>query len=283
MPVRSHDLANFAKRVGAVTSIEIVDTQGSSPRDKGAVMLVSAMETLGTIGGGQLEFMAIDQARRLLRAGGRQQARDIPLGPEIGQCCGGRVQLLIQRLNADMLQKLVREAERLESKAKPVLIFGAGHTGRALASALAALPFRTTLVDIRPHTLEGLPEGITSKVAALPEVLVRAAEPGTAFVVLTHDHAQDFLITREVLMRGDAAYAGMIGSASKRAQFRRWFLEEGGTSNQFQALICPIGGKTGDKRPEVIAALVVAEIITKIGHVGEDMAAGVENGATEGT
>ena len=95
----------------------------------------------------------------------------------------------------------------------------------------------------------------------LPEEIVRRAPPGAAFVVLTHDHALDFLIAREALARGDAAYVGMIGSRTKRVSFQRW-LARGGARSIPRPLVCPIGAAgRPDKRPEVIAAFVAAEIM----------------------
>ncbi len=267
MARRAREIEAFIERTGASVLVRVAKAQGSVPREAGAFMLVAADELFGTIGGGQLEYLAIDKARQMLRKGRESDTLDIPLGPDIGQCCGGRVQLTLDVLGreraADLLQTVQSEDESLPE----VVIFGAGHVGRALAAALAPLPLDTTVVDTRPGVLEGLPEVVETHALALPEQAVRAARSGTAFVVLTHDHALDFLIMREVLLRGDAGYAGMIGSKTKRAQFRRWFLGEGGAKNALDQLVCPIGAQgSRDKRPEIVAALVCAEIIVKIGQ-----------------
>src|SRR5690606_16811515 len=112
--------------------------------------------------------------------------------------------------------------------------------------------------------LEGLPAEIEAKLTPMPEEMVRQAPAGSAFAVLTHDHALDFLIVAEALKRDDAAYVGMIGSKTKKATFRSWFLKSaGGTEAQFARLVSPIGGAAlKDKRPAVIAALAAAEIMT---------------------
>jgi xanthine dehydrogenase accessory factor len=96
--------------------------------------------------------------------------------------------------------------------------------------------------------------------------MVRDAPAGSAFVVLTHDHALDFLIVAEALKREDAAYVGMIGSKTKKATFRNWHLKTaGGSEAGFARLVSPIGGsEVKDKRPAVIAALVAAEIMTAL-------------------
>jgi xanthine dehydrogenase accessory factor len=100
----------------------------------------------------------------------------------------------------------------------------------------------------------------------VPEEMVREAPAGTAYVVLTHDHSLDFLIVAEALRREDAAYVGMIGSKTKKATFRSWFLKTaGGTEEEFARLVSPIGGDAvKDKRPAVIAALAAAEIMSAI-------------------
>ena len=98
---------------------------------------------------------------------------------------------------------------------------------------------------------------------------MREAPPGSAFVVLTHDHALDFLIVAEALKREDAAYVGMIGSKTKKATFRSWYLKTaGGTEADFERLVSPIGGDAvNDKRPAVIAALAAAEIVTALARM----------------
>jgi len=266
MSARLPDIERFFAASGASVLVRVAEARGSAPRETDAFMLVSAGQTCGTIGGGQLEYLAIDQVRRMLRDGIMDADADIPLGPEIGQCCGGRVKLNFARLDSAGQRDLLKDVRAAEQSLPEILIFGGGHVGRALAVALAPLPYRVTLTDTRPEELRNLPVGITSELAIMPEALVRAAAPGTAYVVLTHDHALDFLIMREVLLRGDAAYAGMIGSKTKKAQFRRWFLSEDGTLDRLDGLTCPIGGPVRDKRPEIIAALVVAEIIGAFGQ-----------------
>jgi xanthine dehydrogenase accessory factor len=121
-------------------------------------------------------------------------------------------------------------------------------------------------VETRADALEGFPEAVATRLTPMPEEQVREAPPGAAFVVLTHDHALDFLIVAEALRRGDAAYVGMIGSQTKKATFRSWFLKTaGGSEAEFVRLVSPIGGaEVRDKRPTVIAALAAAEIMTAL-------------------
>jgi xanthine dehydrogenase accessory factor len=304
----------------AVALIEVVEAKGSTPREKGAWMLVSPTEIFGTIGGGQLEFMAIARAREALggtfpasrttademtptpssspqgrgehgghsalastsddlaevdapsspsprwggaRGGGKKTMLDIPLGPEIGQCCGGRVELSIRHVDTGLRDELIAIVAAEDSAYPHVYLFGGGHVGHALAAALSLLPLKVAVVETRAGALEGMPETVEARLTPVPEEAVRTAPPGSAFVVLTHDHALDFLIVGEALKRPDAAYVGMIGSKTKKATFKSWFLKTaGGTEGEFARLVSPIGGATvKDKRPAVIAALAAAEIM----------------------
>lgn len=310
MNAKVQSLKAFLARAGRVALVEVAGTKGSTPREKGAFMLVSIAAIFGTIGGGQLEYMAIDKARQMLfsplegemaaerpEGVGRGSARpkkmsstaaatppggfaatlpsrgrdiratlDIPLGPEIGQCCGGRVEVLIRLVDAALAQELVAAAEAEEAQLAHVYIFGGGHVGQALASAVALLPVRVAVVETRAEALDGMPDTIETSLTPMPEAMVREAPAGSAFVILTHDHALDFLIATEALKRRDAAYVGMIGSKTKKATFRSWFLKSAdGSEAEFARLVSPIGGETvKDKRPQVIAALAAAEIMTAL-------------------
>jgi len=231
--------------------VRVVWARGSTPREEGAEMFVGPNAVSGTIGGGHLEYMAIDRARQMLARGEASAQMDIPLGPAIGQCCGGRVQLGFDR-----------EAPAPAPPGPPVLIFGAGHVGRALASALHRLPLSPRLIDQRAAELALAEPGIPVTLTALPEAEVRGAPPGAAYVILTHDHALDFLLVIEVLKRRDAAYVGMIGSCTKRATFTRYAALEGVDT---RALVCPVGaGFPRDKRPGVIAAFACTEILSAL-------------------
>ncbi|TGN54798.1 xanthine dehydrogenase accessory protein XdhC [Paracoccus liaowanqingii] len=225
--------------------VRVTSARGSTPREAGAEMIVGPDTIQGTIGGGQLEYMAIDRARQMLARGEATASMDIPLGPEIGQCCGGRVILSLDR-------------EAATPPAHPdALIFGAGHVGRALSRALQPLPVNALLIDSRPEELARA-SGPT-RLTPLPEALIRDARPGTFVVILTHDHALDFLLAAEALARRDLAYVGMIGSATKRAQFARFAAARGLDP---APLTCPIGaGFSRDKRPEIIAAFTAAELM----------------------
>ena len=245
--------------------MRVTEARGSTPREAGALMAVTLDEASGTIGGGRLEHDAMAAARSMLSRG--VGARDLhivdqPLGPAIGQCCGGRVRLELRRVNRGD----VRGAEGRfvsEWRERPaVLVFGAGHVGLALARALAPLPLRTTVVDERSDAIRQVPDGVDWELTPLPEAIVEKATPGTSYVVLTHDHALDFQIAAAALRRRDAAYVGMIGSATKRVRFRNEAVRGGLPRELAERLICPMAAHARrDKRPEVIAAFVAAEVL----------------------
>ncbi len=277
------DIRAFLRDNPDAVKVEVTAVDGSTPREQGAWMLVSPTALFLTIGGGQLEYMAIDHARGMMRDGKEADGISIPLGPEIGQCCGGRVGLGFHRLDEALIEDLVRELDQQFAEQPHVYLFGAGHVGSALARTLTLLPVRTVLVDTRADELEHAPVEVETCLTAVPESIVREAPPGSAFVVLTHDHSLDFLIVSEALGRADAAYVGMIGSKSKRATFKSWYLkQDGGSEPVFDRLICPIGkGDLKDKRPAVIASLVAAEIIEALGNI-DTKSESAEEAATAG-
>ena len=230
-------------------------------------MVVAAEAMIGTIGGGALEYMVIARARQAMRDGLAPGVMDVPLGPEIGQCCGGRVKVSLKVVTPELRRELVARARAEERERPDVYLFGSGHVGKALARALAALPLSVHVIDTRPDELHDLPAEVEAKAVPMPEAVVRSAPTGSSFVILTHDHALDFLIAAEALKRSDAPYVGMVGSRTKRAKFASWYRGEGGTEEALRRLVLPIGDLgLVDKRPEVIAALAAAEIMVQIGR-----------------
>lgn len=256
----------FLASAGEFAVVEIDAALGSTPRESGAWMLVSPDDVVGTIGGGRLEFLAIEKARELIALHGARGILSIPLGPEIGQCCGGRVELRIDLGNESRGRDILERMQEEEATRPDVFVFGGGHVGHALAAALALLPVRVTMVETRAEMLAALPDGVHGRLAPIPEEVVREGPAGSAFVVLTHDHALDFLIVAEALRKTDTPYVGMIGSKTKRATFRSWFLREaGGEEKDLGRLVCPIGGDAlRDKRPSIIAAVAAAEIAASL-------------------
>lgn len=244
--------------------VELTRVRGSSPREAGTEMFVSASDLLGTIGGGHLEHIAITQARTMLCEGTLSSHLDLPLGPEIGQCCGGRVELQLTRMSQNDRVSAIARFRDQRAELPHVYIMGAGHVGRALANLLQHAPVQCVLVDMREDELKKCSASVDKRLRAIPEVDVFNAPAGSAFVVLTHDHGLDFLLTSAALELGHAAYVGMIGSATKRAKLRSWCRSHcNGLS--IDNLTCPIGAAgSRDKRPELIAAFVAAEVLTAL-------------------
>lgn len=240
--------------------VAVQHTRGSVPREAGTRMLVAADQVLGTIGGGHLELKAIEAARRLL-AGRADEPRQphFPLGPALGQCCGGAVTLQLTPLADARPADWADEAPRFFLQ-----LYGAGHVGRAIVRLLDDLPCQVQWVDEResefpptasaPHVQRLCVEPVQAEVAAAP--------PGAFYLVLTHSHDLDLAITEAILRRGDFAYLGLIGSATKRARFLHRFEARGIAPGTLARLTCPIGvpGING-KEPEVLAIAVVAQLL----------------------
>jgi xanthine dehydrogenase accessory factor len=255
--------------------VTVADARGSTPREPGARMLVGQDAAIGTIGGGRLEWDALSRAR-MLASDPTQPPRmtiDVPLGPAIGQCCGGHVTLLLERADPAVLARIEAE-ERAASASLPcVLLFGAGHVGKAIATALAPLPFDIQWIDERaeefPPQMPG--SNVHPIVTGAPLDVIAEAPPGSCYLILTHLHALDFQIAETVLRRGDFAYAGLIGSATKRRRFERTFTAHGGDPQALARLTCPIGSAVHrDKRPAVIAALVAAELLITVAKASKE-------------
>ncbi|KAB1087560.1 xanthine dehydrogenase accessory protein XdhC [Neorhizobium galegae] len=259
--MRDLSLTAFTTTHSKSILVEITRAKGSTPREAGTFMLVATKAIWGTIGGGQFEYMAIDNARAMLSGGG-EAVMDIPLGPEIGQCCGGHTRLAFRPLTPELAEMLERRLRDEEDDRPAVTLFGSGHVGQALARALAPLPFSVSVVETRAEALEDLPAETEKHLTAMPEAFVEKIPAGGAAIILTHDHALDFLIAQRALARADLTYVGMIGSRTKRATFANWLKREGGGDELLSRLVLPIGGTAvRDKRPNVIAALVAAELL----------------------
>jgi xanthine dehydrogenase accessory factor len=257
--------SSFLASPGEKILVEINRTRGSTPREAGTFMLVGRGALWGTIGGGHMEFEAIDAARAMLAEGRHEDFLDITLGPDTGQCCGGRVELSLKWADAAAIEALQARLARQTEGYPDVYLYGAGHVGRALAIALKPLPFHITVVETRAEELEQLEVDVPQRLEAIPEATIRDVRPGGAVVIMTHDHALDFLIGAEALKRDDLAYVGMIGSKTKRGVFASWLRNNEHGDAAIDRLVLPIGGTAiKDKRPPVIAALVAAELLTAL-------------------
>ena len=242
--------------------IELIQTKGSTPRDAGALMIVGQDEIFGTIGGGSAEWVAVQTARKFIKGAAFFDRQTITLGPQIDQCCGGSLEITYQLVDDNIRPRAIGLTK--SKSALEVLIFGAGHTGLALANALQPLGLDIKLIDTRPEYIEMIKDHKLLNLA-LPEEAVRSARARSIFVITTHDHSLDFLITAEALSRGDACYVGMIGSSTKLAVLKSWMGEHDYDNSLIENLHCPIGGtQVKNKQPEIIAAMCVAEILNTL-------------------
>lgn len=293
-------MARVLAQAPVLVRVVIAAHQGSSPREVGTAMLVWEGGQDGTIGGGALEHEATVRARRMLPGGGAEVAR-VPLGPALGQCCGGAVTLVYERLTAADLaalpesglharriegaaempfamsraQRLARGqglaqtlwkagwlAEPMAAPTRALWIWGAGHVGRALVSVLHPLPaFAITWIDTAPERFP----------AALPPgVTPRIAHNPTALIPEAPMQAEHLIVTYSHaldlelchrLLGHGFAGAGLIGSASKWARFRNRLRGLGHSDAQISRIRCPIGTPELGKHPQAIAVGVAAALL----------------------
>src|SRR5271170_6646785 len=292
---------------GSAALVTLARVEGSSPREAGTRMVVRPSGGFhGTVGGGALEFAALEAANEaLIRGRGPTRRRSLALGPELGQCCGGRVEWRVEtfdrrdlddlsalaiaesgasetlsaRLGPDgrvqrtlgssvgerKLARLADESwtEPLGGFARAIYLFGAGHVGRALALALAPLPFAVRWIDPRRDAFPAhAPTNVTLIHAPEPTAELASAPEGALVVVMTHSHALDLEIVAEALRVERFGYVGLIGSATKRARFMTQMRAAGLSEVQLARLVCPIGVPgLESKDPAVIAASTAAQLL----------------------
>ena len=246
--------------------VRVVATQGSVPRETGAWMAVWPDSVTGTIGGGHLELVAILAAREGLRSATAEwpQTQRHALGPSLGQCCGGVVNLSLERVTASDRDRLRTE---LSARGQPLALFGGGHVGHALVQVLARLPFRVRWVDSRDGIFPAeLPDTVEAEHSDPVQHAVRELEPGSQVLVMSFSHAEDLDIVAACLRRqrerADLPFVGLIGSRTKWATFQRRLGERGFSAEELAHITCPIGvpGISG-KQPEVIAVAVAAQLL----------------------
>lgn len=275
--VSRHASRNIRRFLGQLADqpavlVRVESSQGSVPREAGTWMAVFADSTVATIGGGHLEYAAIARARSILRAGGGNSGEAplerFALGPSLGQCCGGVVQLRFEAVDAADLPRLSRA---LEERLVPVALFGGGHVGHALVQVLAPLPFSLTWIDSRDGVFPAdvAPEVVCEHSEPV-QAAVHALAPQSRVLIMSFSHAEDLDVLAVCLKRqreqADLPYIGLIGSKTKWATFRHRLEARGFTAAELAQVTCPIGlpGITG-KEPEVIAVAVAAQLLQTVG------------------
>ena len=292
------DQLSRACSAGPVVRVLIAEHKGSSPRETGTSMIVTQSLTIGTIGGGALEFSAIKMARSLLKSNGKAFSEKIPLGPNLGQCCGGAVTLVYERFDqtdlpndqdsfiraiGEKAQSLkVRKAlkewrngkacdsitlvdgwlfERIKQPLCPVWIYGAGHVGRALVETFSGLPFEVTWIDIHDNRFpDEIPQTVTKISVEDPSQIVKHAPTNAQHLVLTFSHELDLALCHAILQHPFGSL-GLIGSKSKRARFLKRLSTLGHSEVDLSRLNCPIGDRSLGKEPKAIALGVATELL----------------------
>lgn len=245
--------------------VRVHATRGSVPREVGAWMAVFADDTLGSVGGGHLELQATQIARAHL-----DDPRALPefqryaLGPSLGQCCGGDVQLRFENLTAADITGLPHQLRQAHA---PVALFGGGHVGRALVRVLGTLPLQIHWIDSRDEVFPtDVPAHVVCDNVEPVQSAVAGLAPGACVLIMSFSHAEDLELVAACLLRqrqhADLRYIGLIGSRTKWARFRARLRERGYTEEELDAVTSPIGvpGISG-KQPEVIAVAVAAQIL----------------------
>jgi xanthine dehydrogenase accessory factor len=243
--------------------VTVMSVRGHAPREAGAKMVVAADNVWATVGGGNLEALAVERSREMIADG--------TTAPEVltaalsdkapyqhgVQCCGGEVKLLLEPLPV----------------VPSVAIFGVGHVGLELARILARHDIELHLVDSRSDQVtadrlavldDAVAQVHVHNVPVLPELVVGELPPGTHAVIMTHDHAEDAALCDVAIRNEDLATIGLIGSSAKWTRFQRKLAEDGNSAGAIARITTPIGipGLTG-KEPAVIAVSVAAWLLER--------------------
>ena len=239
-----HDFKSKKKPVALVTVTKIL---GSAPCRVASKMIVTLeKEIYGTIGGGKLEFQVIDEAVRAIQENKIIEST-YTLGPEFEQCCGGKVELIIEPMN----------------QSPELYLFGAGHIGVAICDVLKGTPFAITLLDTRENWRETIEIDQTVKYSAVPFDLYKQTinwGSNCYVVILTHDHKLDFEITALALHQ-PTKYIGLIGSKTKKNKFNNLLINELNFKDGISPVHCPIGLDLGGNSPKEIAISVASELL----------------------
>lgn len=246
-----------------VIYVEITGTRGSTPRDTGTTMIVSANTTKQTIGGGALEYGAIKTARKILGEGGKERSETIPLGPNLGQCCGGAVTLRYTYtpplFAIELDQFTVHPIVSKRPHPKHLWLWGAGHVGRAIVKAAPPQAFNITWIDEAADRFPAhIPTHVTQTPAADMPLLASRAPAYAHHLIFTYSHEIDLALCAALLKCG-AASIGVIGSDTKWARFSKRLRAMGLDP---APITCPIGDKSLGKHPAQIAQGAVRSLLS---------------------
>ncbi|MBF6670668.1 xanthine dehydrogenase accessory protein XdhC [Glutamicibacter halophytocola] len=255
----------------AAVLLTVTAVRGHAPREAGAKMVISADETFGSVGGGNLEMAAIARARQLIGQGSSApETMELRLNDKAPatygrQCCGGEIKLLLEPLPVP----------------ETVAIFGLGHVGMELARILSRHPIDLYLTDSRPEAIEAAAllqpsvATIHAQVAVMGEQVLGTLPEGSHVLIMTHDHAEDFHLSDAALRYRSLGSIGLIGSKAKWARFRKNLRDSGHSEQEISRIQCPIGiPEVAGKQPAVIAVSVAAQLMQLLGDHAERSAPG---------
>ncbi|SFS73740.1 xanthine dehydrogenase accessory protein XdhC [Lutibacter maritimus] len=240
-------LYDFKIKKQPIALVTVTKVLGSAPCKVASKMIVTQhKEIIGTIGGGKLEFHVIDEAIIALKENKIKEFA-YTLGPEFEQCCGGKVELIIEPMN----------------QSPELYIFGAGHIGVEICDILKNTPFNITLLDVRENWKETIAVDKSIKFSNVDFDLYKQTinwGPNCYVVILTHDHKLDFEITALALHQ-QTKYIGLIGSKTKKNKFNNMLRNELNFEPGISPVHCPIGLDLGGNTPKEIAISVAAELL----------------------
>jgi xanthine dehydrogenase accessory factor len=240
-------LADFEEKKQPIALVIVTKVLGSAPCKVGSKMIVTQQkEIFGTIGGGKLEFQVIDEAIKTIQEN-KIKAFSYTLGPEFEQCCGGKVDLIIEPMN----------------QIPELYIFGAGHIGVEICHVLKDTPFNINLLDIRPNWKKTITIDASVNYLDIDFDLYKQSVhwgPDCYVVILTHDHKLDFEITA-LALHSKTKYIGLIGSKTKKNKFNNMLRNELNFDAGISPVHCPIGLDLGGNSPKEIAISIASELL----------------------
>ncbi len=243
-------LKQYQERQEAIALVTVTKCLGSTPCRVGSRMIVTKEKKVhGTIGGGKLEFLAVDEAARAIQDN-RIIEKTYTLGPEFEQCCGGKVEFIIEPMN----------------QSPELFLFGAGHIGVELCSVLKDTPFRINLIDSRKDWFSELKldQQVNTHSVEVKDfkTFKDAVRWGTNcyVLVMTHDHTLDFDIIA-MTIQNKTKFMGLIGSKTKRVRFHNMLINELSIKEGMKNVACPIGKKLKGTLPKEIAIGIAAQLL----------------------
>jgi xanthine dehydrogenase accessory factor len=231
----------------SVALVTVTAAGGSTPAEVGKEMLVDASDIIGgTIGGGNLEFVAVRKAQECLSRGLSTQL-DFDLKKDLGMECGGAVSLFI----------------KVYSPAAQLVLVGAGHIGRELYKLADILGYSVVVVDDREEVASKthFPNAKSILVGDIGELCEQLELPPSAFVVIaSHGHKCDELALYHLIQK-NPRYIGVIGSRNKVATMMGNLLAKGIPQEKLDGVYSPIGLALGGGQPAEIAVSIISEIL----------------------